>query len=105
MTDAFFDNRPSFVCACGHKKSRHWNTATQPRGPCRDCGCRRVHAGTDVPVRPREARARCDAERPVQGVLQMRMPAVPANISMRSHGRTATPPGDGAREGCAEQSS
>lgn len=40
MTDAFFDNRPSFMCACGHKKSRHWNTATQPRGPCRDCGCR-----------------------------------------------------------------
>ena len=40
MTDAFFDNRPSFMCACRHKKSRHWNTAAQPRGPCRDCDCR-----------------------------------------------------------------
>jgi len=39
MTERFFDNRPSFMCACGHKKGRHWITAAQPRGPCRDCGC------------------------------------------------------------------
>lgn len=39
MTDAFFDNRPSFMCGCGHKKNRHWNTATKPRGPCRECDC------------------------------------------------------------------
>lgn len=39
MTDGFFDNRPSFLCACGHLRRRHWNTAAKPNGPCRDCGC------------------------------------------------------------------
>lgn len=40
MTDAFFDNRPSFMCVCGHKKNRHWNTRAQPNGPCQECACR-----------------------------------------------------------------
>jgi hypothetical protein len=40
VTDAFFDNRPSFMCDCTHKKGRHWNTVAVPNGPCRDCGCR-----------------------------------------------------------------
>lgn len=39
MTDGFFDNCPKFLCACGHLRRRHWNTAAEPNGPCYDCGC------------------------------------------------------------------
>lgn len=37
-------NRPprpqSFVCTCGHRIGAHFNTKTQPQGPCGECGCR-----------------------------------------------------------------
>ena len=39
MTDAFFANRPSFMCSCGHLRRRHWNTAAKPNGSCMDCAC------------------------------------------------------------------
>jgi len=32
-------SRPSFVCNCGHRTGRHFNTKARPNGPCRDCGC------------------------------------------------------------------
>lgn len=30
MSDGFFDHRPSFMCACGHLRRRHWNSAAKP---------------------------------------------------------------------------